>query len=128
MIFFSTRRPTQGSSEGSSCLRNSGLNKDRRADAENLVERDWCKTTPIRSKRNRAQGAAADSYRINPDPICGEPAVADRKAVVARLRDSDDGGRVAPSRGDEEEMPVGARMSDDEDRRQNLSDQRRSKG
>jgi hypothetical protein len=37
--------------------------------------------------------------------------------VVARLRDSDGGGRVAPSRGDEEEMPVGARMSDDEDRR-----------
>jgi hypothetical protein len=70
----------------------------------------------------------ADSYRIDPDPICGGPAVADRKAAVARLRDNDGGGRVAPRRGDEEETSVEARTSDDEDRRQNRSDQRRSKG
>jgi hypothetical protein len=71
---------------------------------------------------------AADSYRINPDPICGGPAVADRKATAAHLRDSDGGGRVVPRRGDEEETPIESRMSDDEDQRQNRSDQRRSEG
>jgi hypothetical protein len=70
----------------------------------------------------------ADNYRIDPDPICGGPAGADRKAAVARLRDSDGGSRVAPRRGDEEETPVEARTSDDEDQRQNRSDQRRSEG
>jgi hypothetical protein len=48
--------------------------------------------------------------------------------VAARLGDSDDGGRDAPRRGDEEETPVEARTSDNEDRRQNRSDQRRSEG
>jgi hypothetical protein len=67
-----------------------------------------------------------DSYRIDPDLICGRmspalwgrrmsPAVAVQKAAVARLGDSDD--RVMPRRGDEEETPVKARTSDDEDRR-----------
>jgi hypothetical protein len=60
------------------------------------------------------KGAAVDNYRIDPDPICGGPAVADQKAA-ARLRDSDGGNRVAPRRGDEEETLVEARMSDDED-------------
>jgi hypothetical protein len=64
----------------------------------------------------------ADSYRIDPDPICGGPTVADQKAGAARLADSDGGGRVTSRRGDEEETPVEARMSDDEDRRQNRSD------
>jgi hypothetical protein len=44
-------------------------------------------------------------------------------AVVAHLGDSDDDGRVAPRRGDEEETPVEARTSDDED--QNKIDQTR---
>jgi hypothetical protein len=127
-IFFSTRRPTQGSSEGSACPRGSGPNEDRRADAEDLTEPGQCKPTPIRSKWNRVQGAAADSYRIDPDPICGGSAVADQKAAAARLRDSDGGGRVAPRHGDEEETSVEARTSDDEDQRQNRSDQRRSEG
>jgi hypothetical protein len=60
---------------------------------------------------------AADSYRIDPDPICGGPAVADQKTTVAHLRGSDSGGRVVPRRGDEEETSVEARTSDDEDRR-----------
>jgi hypothetical protein len=42
-------------------------------------------------------------------------AVAIQKAAVARLGDSDD--RVMPRRGDEEETPVKARTSNDEDRR-----------
>jgi hypothetical protein len=79
--FFSTRRPTQGSS---------GLNENRRADTEDLAKPGQCKAIPIRSNRNRAQGAAVDSYQIDPNPICGGPAVADRKTAVARLRDSDD--------------------------------------
>jgi hypothetical protein len=119
MIFVSTCCPAQVSSEGSACHRGSGANEDRRADTEDLAESGPCKATPIRSKRNIAQGAAADSYQIDLDPICGGPAVADRKVVAARLEDSDDGGRVAPRRGDEEEMLVEARMSDDEDQRQN---------
>jgi hypothetical protein len=45
-----------------------------------------------------------------------------------RLRDSDDSGRVAPRRGDEEETSIEAQMSDDEDRRRNRLDQRRSEG
>jgi hypothetical protein len=45
-----------------------------------------------------------------------------------RLGDIDDDGIVAPRRGDEEETPVEVRMSDNEDRRQNRSDQRRSEG
>jgi hypothetical protein len=110
------------------CPRGSGPNENRRADAEDLAEPGQCKATPIRLKRNKAQGAAADSYRIDPDPICGGPVVADQKAAAVRLGDSDSGGRVAPRRGDEEETPVEARTSDDEDRRQNRSDQRRSKG
>jgi hypothetical protein len=118
-IFFSIRRPAQGSSGGSACPRGSGPNENRRADAEDLAEPGRCKATPIRSKQNRAQ-------RIDSDPICVGPAVADRKAAAARLRDSDGGGRVAPRRGEEEETPVEARTSDDEDRRQNRSDQRRS--
>jgi hypothetical protein len=71
---------------------------------------------------------AADSHQIDPDPIYGGMAVEDQKAVAAHLRDSDDGGRVTPRRGDEEETPVEARMSDDEDQRQNRSEQRRSEG
>jgi hypothetical protein len=63
------------------CPRGSGPNEDRQANAEDLAKLGRCKATPIQSKRNRAQGAAADSYRINPDPICGGPAVADRKAA-----------------------------------------------
>jgi hypothetical protein len=117
--FFSTRRSAQDISGGSACPRGSGPNEDRRADAEDLAEPGRCKAKPIRSKRNRAQGAAADSYRINPDPICGGPIVVNQKAAAARLRDNDGGGRVAPRRGDEKEMPVEARTSDDEDRRQN---------
>jgi hypothetical protein len=42
-----------------------------------------------------------------------------------RIRDNDSSGRVAPRRGDEEEMPIEARTSDDEDQRQNRSEQRR---
>jgi hypothetical protein len=34
-----------------------------------------------------------------------------------RIGDSGGGGRVTPRRGDEEETPVEARMSDDEDQR-----------
>jgi hypothetical protein len=64
------------------CPRGSGPNEDRRADAEDLAEPGRCKATPIRSKQNRAQGAAADSYRIDPDPICDGPAVADRNAAA----------------------------------------------
>jgi hypothetical protein len=128
MIYFSTRRPTQGKSGGSACSHGSGSNENRRADAEDLAEPGRCKTTPIRSKRNKAQGVAADSYRINPDLICGGPAVADRKAAAACLRDSDGGSRVTPRRDDEEETSIKARPSDDEDRRQNRSDQRRSEG
>jgi hypothetical protein len=89
------------------------------------------------------------------NPICGGPAGASRRPVragrkaavarlatkgagggayrrllgwrlAARLRDSDGGGRVAPRCGDKEETPVEARVSDDEDRRQNRSEQRRS--
>jgi hypothetical protein len=90
--FFSTRRPAQGSSGGSTCPRGSGPNENRRADAEDLAEPGRCKATPIRSKRNRAQGAAADSYRIDPDPICGGPAVADWKVVAARLATRGAGG------------------------------------
>jgi hypothetical protein len=108
MIFFSTHRPAQGSSRGSACPRGSGLNENRRADAEDLAESGRCKATPLRSKRNRAQGTTADSYRIDPDPIYDGPAVADQKAAAARLGDSYDGGRVAPRRGDEEEAPVEA--------------------
>jgi hypothetical protein len=104
------------------CPRGSGPNEDRQANAEDLAKLGRCKATPIQSKRNRAQGAAADSYRINPDPICGGPAVADRKAAAARLGDSDGGGRIAPRRGDEEETPVETRTSDDEDQKQNRSD------
>jgi hypothetical protein len=70
----------------------------------------------------------ADNYRIDPDPIYGGSAVADRKAVAARLGDSDGSGRVAPRRGDEEDTLVEARTSDDEDRRQNRLDQRRLEG
>jgi hypothetical protein len=70
----------------------------------------------------------ADSYRIDLDPICSGSAIADQKATASHLGDSDGDGRVTPSRGDEEETPVEARMSDDEDRRQNRSDQRRSEG
>jgi hypothetical protein len=90
------------------CPRGSEPNEDRRADAKDLVELARCKARPIRSKRNRAHGAAADSYRINPNPICDGPAVADRKAAAAHLGDSDGGGRVAPRRGDEEETLVEA--------------------
>jgi hypothetical protein len=54
--FFSTRHLAQGSSEGSACPRGSGPNEDRRADAEDLAEPARCKATPIRSKRNIAQG------------------------------------------------------------------------
>jgi hypothetical protein len=92
MIFFSTRRPAQGSSGGSACLRGFGLNENHRADAEDLAEPGRCKATPIRSKRNRAQGAAADSYRIDPDPICGGLAVADRKAAARLATRGADGG------------------------------------
>jgi hypothetical protein len=49
-------------------------------------------------------------------------------AVGGRLDDSCGGGQVAPRHGDEEETPVKARTSDDEDRRQNRSEQRRSYG
>jgi hypothetical protein len=48
--------------------------------------------------------------------------------AAAHLGESDDGGQVAPRRGDEEETSVEARTSHDEDRRQNRSDQRRSEG
>jgi hypothetical protein len=61
------------------------------------------------------KGAAVDNYRIDPDPICGGPAVADQKVAAARLRDSDGSNRVAPRHGDEEETLVEARTSDDED-------------
>jgi hypothetical protein len=90
--FFSTRHPAQGSSEGSACPRGSGPNEDRRADAEDLAEPARCKATPIRSKRNIAQGAVADIYRIDPDPICGGLAVANQKVATACLGDSDDDG------------------------------------
>jgi hypothetical protein len=99
------------------CPHGSRPNENRRADAEDLAEPDRCKTTSIRSKQNRAQGVVADSYRIDPDPICGGLAIADRKTATARLGDSDGGGRVAPRCGDEEETSVKARTSDDEDRR-----------
>jgi hypothetical protein len=122
----STHLPAQDSSGGVTCPRSSGPEEKRRANAEDLAEPGRCKATPIRSKRNRAQGAVSDSYRIDPDPIYGRPAVADRKTAVARLGDSDNGGRVAPRRGDEEETPVETQTSNDEDRRQNRSDQRRS--
>jgi hypothetical protein len=90
---FSTHHPAQGSSGGSACPRGSRLNENRRADAEDLAEPGRCKATPIRSKWNRAQGAAADSYQIDPDPIYGGPAVAYRKASAACLatRGADDG-------------------------------------
>jgi hypothetical protein len=68
MNFFSTRRLAQGGSGASTCPRGSGSNENRRDDAEDLAESGQCKATPIRSKRNRAQGAAADIYRIGPDP------------------------------------------------------------
>jgi Arc/MetJ family transcription regulator len=42
-----------------------------------------------------------------------------RWRLAARLEDSGGGGRVVPSRGDEEETSVEARTSDDEDRKQN---------
>jgi hypothetical protein len=58
---------TQGSSRGSTCPRGSGPNENHRADAEDLAELGRCKATPIQSKWNRAQGAAVDSYRIDPD-------------------------------------------------------------
>jgi hypothetical protein len=45
-----------------------------------------------------------------------------------RIGDSGGDDRVGPRRGDEEETSVEARMSDDEDRRQNQSEQRRSYG
>jgi hypothetical protein len=99
------------------CPRGSGPNEDRQADAEDLAKPSRCKTTPIRSKRNIAQGAAANNYRIDPDLICGGPTVADQKAVMAHLRDSDGGGRVAPRRGDEEATSVEARTSDNEHQR-----------
>jgi hypothetical protein len=92
LIFFSTRRSVQGGFEGSTCPRGSGSNEHHRADAEDLAEPGRCKATPIRSNQNRAQGAAADSYQIDPDLICGGPAVADQKAAAARLGDSDDSG------------------------------------
>jgi hypothetical protein len=90
--FFSTHRPTQGSSEGFAYPRGLGPNENHRADAEDLAEPDRCKATPIRSKWNRAQGAAADSYRIDPDPICGGPTVAGQKAAAARLATRGAGG------------------------------------
>jgi hypothetical protein len=107
----------QGSSRGSACPRGSGPNENHQADAEDLAEPGRCKATPIQSKRNRTQGAAADNYRIDTDPICGRPTVADRKAAAARLGDSDNGGRVVARHGDEEETPVKTRTSDDKDRR-----------
>jgi hypothetical protein len=73
------------SSEGSTCPCSSRPNEDRRANAEDLAEPDRCMATPIRSKQNKAQGAAADSYRIDPDPICDGSAVADRKAAASCL-------------------------------------------
>jgi hypothetical protein len=106
--FFSTHLSAQGSSEASACPCGSGPNEDHRADAEDLAKPGRCKATPIRSKRNRAQGAAADSYRIDPDPICGGPAIADWKVAAARLEDSDGDGQVAPRCGDEEETPIEA--------------------
>jgi hypothetical protein len=84
-MIFSTRRRAQGSSGGSACPRGFGPNENRRADAEDLTESGRCKATPIQSKRNRAQGVAADSYRIDPDLICDGPAVAGQKAAAARL-------------------------------------------
>jgi hypothetical protein len=50
-IFFSTRRPARGSSEGSACPRVSEPNEDHRTDAEDLAELGQCKATPIRSKQ-----------------------------------------------------------------------------
>jgi hypothetical protein len=60
-------------------------NENRQADAEDLAEPGRCKAPSIRSKRNISQGAAAVSYRIDPDPICSGSAVAGRKAAAARL-------------------------------------------
>jgi hypothetical protein len=66
--FFSTRLPAQGSS-GAPCVPTApGQMKTVEPIAEDLAEPGRCKATPIRSKRNRAQGAVADSYRIDPDP------------------------------------------------------------
>jgi hypothetical protein len=127
-FFLAPAARRQGSSEGSACPHGSGPNEDRRADAEDLAKPGRCKATPIRSKQSRAQRASADSYRIDPNPICGGPTIADRKAATARLRDRDGGSRVTPRRGDEEETSVEARTSNDKDRRQNRSDQRRSEG
>jgi hypothetical protein len=61
-IFFSTCCPTLGSSGGSTCPHGSGLNENCRANAEDLAKPGRCKATLIQLKRNRAQGAAADSY------------------------------------------------------------------
>jgi hypothetical protein len=60
--------PPQDSSRGAACRRGSRPNENRRADVEDLFEPGRCKATPIRSKRDRTQGVAADSYRIDPDP------------------------------------------------------------
>jgi hypothetical protein len=55
------------SSGGSACPRGSRPDEICRGDAEDLAEPGQCKATQIRSKQNRAQGAAVDSYRIDPD-------------------------------------------------------------